>query len=154
MNKSVVGWLSALGVTPSLTAQVIPTHPQKFATRPIGGSIGSVEVVPKDGSGSENLRYTTHIVLSDSRLWASTDGRIVEGKLIAFEDLVEEAPQGTTQPASPAPPESPTVVRDEKIRLLVKKKPLELPLKRLSKSDLEFIEQMQQARAKKAPPAP
>jgi hypothetical protein len=136
---------------------VVPATPKKFATRPIegggGASIGGVEVLPRDGAKDQNVRFTTHIVLSTSRLWTSTEGKLLEGKLIAFEDLVVEAPKGVT-PQSPTPPESPTVVREDKVRLLVKQKPVEIPIKRLSQGDQEFIEQVRKSYIRKSPPTP
>ncbi len=139
-------------LTGTCMAQIVPATPKGFKTRPIGGGTsGSVEVVPKD---PPKVRYTTHIVLSVSRLWTSTDGKLLEGKLIAFEDLVAEAPKGATPPENPAPPESPTVVRDGKVRLLVKQKPVEIPIARLSTGDQEFIEQTRKSHTRKTPPTP
>jgi hypothetical protein len=158
MKSTRVGLLIGFIVACGASAQVVvPATPKKFVTRPIegggGASIGGVEVLPKDGAKDQKVRFTTHIVLSTSRLWTSTEGKILEGKLIAFEDMVVEAPKGVTPP-SPTPPETPTVVRDEKVRLLVKQKPVELPIKRLSPGDQEFIEQVRKSYTKKHPRLP
>lgn len=158
MKIAPLGLLMGFIVACGASAQVVaPASPKKFVTRPIegggGASIGGVEVLPKDGAKDQKVRVTTHIVLSTSRLWTSTEGKILEGKLIAFEDMVVEAPKGVTPP-SPTPPESPTVVRDDKVRLLVKQKPVEVPTKRLSQGDQEFIEQVRKSYTKKTPPAP
>lgn len=101
-------------------------------------------------SQTSNVRYVTHIVLYQNRFWTSAEGKPLEAKLIAFEDLVAEVPKGATEPAMSSPPANPTVVRDGKIRLLVDKKPVELALGRLSQQDREFIDQMKAALAKKA----
>lgn len=158
MKKSTVGLLSGLLLSCGVSAQiVVPATPKKFVTRPIeggGSSIGGVEVLPKDGGEAKKARYTTHIVLSTSRLWTSTDGKLLEGKLIAFEDLVVETTQGAAPPEMPAPPESPTVTRDDKVRLLVKQKPVEVPVKRLSQGDQEFIEQVRKSYTRKTPATP
>jgi hypothetical protein len=133
-------------------AQVVPAHPDRFTNRPTGGaSTGGVEVLPKDRSAPQTARYITHIVLSTNRFWTSPDGKIVEGKLIAFEDMIVEAPKGAEPPPNPAPPESPTVVRDGKIRLLIKNKPVVSDLTRFSAGDQEFVEQVRKAYTRKAP---
>jgi len=55
-----------------------------------------IQVIPPSGTEPKKARYITHIVLSVSRQWMSTDGKLVEGKLIAFEDLVVEAEAGNS----------------------------------------------------------
>jgi hypothetical protein len=136
-------------------AQVTPAHPDRFTNRPTGGaSTGGVEVLPKDGGAPKTARYITHIVLSTNRFWTSSDGKLVEGKLIAFEDMITEAPQGAEPPPNPTPPETPTVVREGKIRLLIKNKPVLVMLSRFSAGDLEFVEQVRKAYTRKAPVEP
>lgn len=157
MKVQMIGILTGLLLAGGGFSQVVPSTPKKFVTRPIGGGTsasGGVEVIPRDGAVSQKVKYTTHIVLSVSRLWTSTDGRLLEGKLIAFEDLIAEAPKGSAPPATPAPPESPTVTRDGKVRLLVKQKPVEVAVERLSHGDQEFIEQARKSYTRKTPPAP
>jgi hypothetical protein len=132
-------------------AQVVPAHPDKFTNRRLGGtSIGGFEVQPKNAGKPKMVRYTTHTFLSVDRFWTSTEGKLIEGKLMAFEDSVTEVPEGAEPPANPAPPDSPTAVRDGNIRLLVKNKPVVVPLSRFSTGDLEFVEQVRKAYAKKA----
>lgn len=131
---------------------VIPPNPGKTEKRSIGGGTsGAVEVIPKK---DPKVRYTTHIVLSVSRIWTSSDGKLLEGKLIAFEDLVVEAEKGGQEPSAPEAPKNPTVVKGDKIRLLIQKKPVELALSRLSQGDREFVEQTRKAYQKKEPPTP
>lgn len=156
MKTPLSGLLAGLLFTANLSAQiVVPATPKKFVTRPIGGGTsGGVEVLPKDGGAGQNIRYVTHIVLSPSRFWTSTDNKLLEGKLIAFEDLVVEAPKGAAAPPNPTPPETPTVVRDGKIRLLVKQKPVEVALARFSQADQEFVEQTRKAYTKKTTKEP
>lgn len=142
--------LAALATSPAQI--VIPPMPGKTDTRPIGGgSSPGVEVIPKE---NPKVRYTTHIILSVSRLWTSTDGKLLEGKLIAFEDLVTETATGNQAPAAPEAPKHPTVVKGDKIRILIQKKPVEVPLSRLSQGDREFVEQTRKAYEKKEPPTP
>lgn len=131
---------------------VIPPNPGKSEKRSIGGNgSGAVEVIPKK---DPKVRYTTHIVLSVSRIWTSGDGKLLEGKLIAFEDLVVEAEKNAREPAAPEAPKNPTVVKGDKIRLLIQKKPVEVALSRLSQGDREFVEQTRKAYQKKEPPTP
>ena len=144
---------SLAGFTPAQT--VTPAHPDRFTNRTTGGSTsGGVEVLPKDGGAPKTVRYITHIVLSTNRFWTSPGGKIVEGKLIAFEDMITEAPKGAEPPPNPAPPASPTVVRDGKIRLLINNKPVVTALSRFSAGDLEFVEQVRKAYTKKPPAEP
>ncbi len=79
-----------------------------------------------------------------------TEGEPLSAKLIAYEDLVAEAPKGSAEPVMPAPPTKPTVARGGKVRLLVNQKPVEIALDRLSEADREFIAQLQASLAKKA----
>ena len=146
--------MTALMAGPAAT-QVVPAHPDRFKNRPTGNtSTGSFELLPKNGDTSNTIRYITYIVLSTDRFWTSTEGKLIQGKLIAFEDMVTEAPKGTAQPPNPTPPESPTIVRDGRIRLLMKNKPVVVPLTRFSKGDLEFVEQVRKAYTKQASPEP
>lgn len=156
MNGPLLGVLTGFLLTCGGSAQVVvPASPKKFVTRPIGGgSTGGVEVLPQGGTESQQVRYTTRVVLAESRPWTSTDGKTLEAKLIAFEDLVVEAPKGAPQPAAPAPPANPTVIRNGKVRLVSNQKPFELALERLSQADREFIERIRLQHAKKPLPTP
>jgi hypothetical protein len=83
-------------------------------------------------------------------MWTSTEGKPLLGKLIAFEDLVAEAPKGAAAPAMPSAPDKLTVTRGDKIRLLVNQKPVEVGMERLCTQDREFVAQIEAAVAKKA----
>ncbi len=125
-------------------------HPKKFATRPIGGGVSPGAIVEPEKDAKPSVRYVTHIVIHDYRMWSNTEGKPLEAKLIAFEDLVAEAPKGAEEPKFPAPPAKPTVTRNGKIRLLVGKKPVEVALEKLSLADREFVALLEAAIAKKA----
>lgn len=147
MKKPVV--LLIYGVLlglPALAQRDVPPPPGvKIKPRSIDRSgQGGVELVPKN-DGGQVVRYTTHIILSESRIWTSAEGKPLEAKLLAFEDLVVETTQGKDTPDLPEPPKHPTVVRNDKVRLLVGKKPVELPLARLSQADRDFIERIRRA---------
>lgn len=121
-------------------------EPKGFKTRSVGGGTdtgATVKTVEKP------VRHVSYIVLFEYRMWSSTEGKPLEAKLLAFEDLVAEAPAGAT-PEMPAPPAHPTVVRNDSVRLLVGKKPVVVPLARLSESDREFIAEIEAALTKKA----
>lgn len=147
-------FLALLGVAPVLAQVDIPPNPmvspKKFKTRAVGGGVNPGASVDPGKPANPNVRYVTHIVLCDYRMWSNTEGNPLEAKLIAFEDLVAEAPKGSAEPVMPAPPTHPTATRGGKVRLLVNQKPVEIALDRLSESDREFIGQLQAALAKKA----
>lgn len=152
--KSLVCWGLFFSGAMFCSAQVdFPGNPlvgpKKYTKREVGGDpeAGVSVAAP---AGSEMAKYVTHIVLYDVRFWTSVEGKPLAGKLIAFEDLVAQAPKGAPPPEMPAPPEKPTLVKDEKIRLLVDKKPVEIPLERLSWQDREFIDGIQAALDRKA----
>ncbi len=155
--KLFVMWLASLGtaaVLPALAQVEIPANPmvtpKKFATRSVGGGVNPGVAIDSTKPANSTQRYVTHIVLYDNRYWTSSEGKPLEAKLIAFEDLVAEAPQGSAEPVMPTPPKNPTVTREGKVRLLVNKKPVEIALDRLSVADREFIDQMKAALVKKA----
>jgi len=147
-------FIGIIGLSPVLAQLDLPANPmvtpKKFTTRPIGGGVNPGAEVEPEKTAPPTVRYTTHIVLYPYRMWSSTEGKPLEAGLIAFEDLVAEAPKGSVEPVMPQPPANPTLIRDGKIRLLVKQKPIEIPLDRLSQADREFIDQMKVALAKKA----
>ncbi len=124
--------------------------PKKYTTRAVGGGVNPGVSIDPAKPENPKLRYVTHVILYQNRFWTSTEGKPLEAKLIAFEDVVAEVPKGSTEPVMSAPPANPTVVRDGKVRLLVDKKPVELALDRLSRQDQEFIGQIKAALAKKA----
>lgn len=129
----VFGFLATL----PLAAQVVPTTPTKFDTRRIGDAASggaSVNVLPP--RTQTTVRTITHIVLGEPRQWKMADGKSFLGKLIAFEDIVQEG-NATT---APAVPKNPTVVRGGNARVLVNAKPFEIALDRLGADERKFIE--------------
>lgn len=138
---------------------VIPATPKGFTKRGTSSTTtngGSISLGPGSPSSSSpaKVRYVMHVALSESRQWQSSDGRSLLGSLIAFEDVVAETEKG-----APAPPFTRpaivTVVKDNKARLLVDKKPYELPLDRLSQADRDFVEKVRDQMSRKAAaPAP
>lgn len=146
-----VGLVCGLPVAAQVEIPANPTvTPKNFKTRSVGGGVNPGVNIESGTKENPNARYVTHIVLSESRLWTNTEGKPLEAKLLAFEDLVVDAPKGSPPPAMPDPPAHPTVTRGGKIRLLVNKKPVEVALDSLSQADREFIDQMKAALAKKA----
>jgi len=149
-------WLfvSALCASPLAAQTDFPGNPtvgpKKYTTRQTGGGVNPGAAIESQTTENPNIRYTTHIVLYQSRWWTSTEGKLLEAKLIAFEDQVAEAPKGGAEPKFSAPPSHPTVIRGGKVRLLVNQKPVELALEKLSHQDREFVEQIKAAIVKKA----
>jgi hypothetical protein len=146
-----MGWIA---MATAMGQMDIPRNPMAtptaFDTRAVGGSVNTGATVDPEKAPSPISRYVTYIVLYDYRMWTSAEGKPLQAKLIAFEDLVAEAPKGTAAPTMPAPPANPTVVRGGKARLLVNGKPVEIALDRLSRQDQEFIGGIQAALLKKA----
>ena len=151
-------WLTAflglLGIMPGLAQIEIPPNPaatpKKFATRSVGGGVNPGVTIEPGKKAAPMVRYVTHIILYGNRLWTSSEGKPLDAKLIAFEDLTAEAAQGSGEPTMPDPPPNPTVIREGKIRLLVGQKPVEVALERLAQADREFVDQIRAALAKKA----
>jgi hypothetical protein len=143
IHRSFFLWLSLLVC---LHAQA-PKTPTAFEPRRIDGSQDiQPNIAPSRTKDEITTRAVTHVVLCEQRQWASLDGRTIEAKLIAFEDLVAESKNGAA--AMPEPPKNPTVVRDGSIRLSMKGKPVVIALSKLSVADQEFVEKI---RARHAP---
>jgi hypothetical protein len=150
--------VSVLAMSAASAQVAIPATPKKFGKRSVSGNSGASGASITTNGGSINLgptvpastkvRYTTHVTLSDSRQWKSTDGKSLLGRLIAFEDLTADIEKGAPPPPF-TPPANPTVVKDGKARLLVDMKTYELPLDRLSEADRDFVEKIREGLAKK-----
>ncbi len=133
-----------------LPAQIKPGGGHSFNRDAIPGGSSSV-ITPTPGP--QTTRATTYITLTPERAWTNTEGKTLQGKLIAFEDMVIEMAVGQT-PTPAKPPAHPTVLRDGKVRLLINKKPFVLPLDKLSAPDQEEIQKIESAHAPKAAPNP
>lgn len=143
--------LPALAMAGTLLAQVeIPPNPtvlpRKFPTRKVGGGVDPGASLGGSQSPAPLVKNVTHIVLHPSRLWTSVDGKPLEAKLIAFEDLVSTGAES----AMPEPPAHPTVVREGKARLLVAGKPVVIALEKLSGPDRQLIATIESSLAAKA----
>jgi hypothetical protein len=139
------------------SAQVVPTTPTEFTKRATGaissgGGSASIGLAPGRSAHSKPLvKQVSYIALSDARQWTSTDGKTLVGKLIAFEQSEQVLTDGqTTSTTSPKLPARPTLIREGNVRLLVQQKPFEFALSRLSKTDQDFIQTIDQAIARKA----
>lgn len=113
-----------------------------------GGDVGAT-VRPSQVKPA--VQQTTYITLGESRQWTSVEGKIIVGKLIAFEQSIQKSADENAPPPDAA---RITVVRDGKARLLVKSKPVELSLERLSEPDRVFIEKIREGIAAQAQKAP
>ena len=153
MNHRMIGLLvSWLLMDVSLAQIELPGNPGKFKSRSIGGNnSGGATINPKEKETTTKTRYVTYIVLSESRSWTSIDGKVVMGKLIAFEEMTVEGKQGVDPSSTPEPPKNPTVIREGKIRLLINQKPVEIQHDRLSPADQEFVAKVKAALSTKSP---
>ena len=146
--------LILLAMAAPLSAQVIlPTTGKKFDTRTINGSGGNSGVSINNATRPPpptKTKLTSYFMLGEPRQWKSTDGKSLLGTIITFEESVLEfdaanpaAAREAVQKAPPAKmPAKPTLIRDGKIRLLVNKNPVEVPLERLSDDDRKYVEDL------------
>jgi hypothetical protein len=134
-----------------LSAQVIlPTTGKRFDTRTINGNSGVNINNAAQPAPPTKTKLTSYFMLGDPRQWKSTDGRSLLGTIITFEESVIEfdaanpaAAREAVEKAPPAKmPAKPTLIREGKIRLLVNKKPVEIPLERLSDEDRKYVEDL------------
>ncbi len=137
-----------------LSAQVVnPTTGKKFETRTINGSGGNSGVSINNTANPApptKTKLTSYFMLGEPRQWKSTDGRSLLGTIITFEESVIEfdaanpaAAREAVEKAPPAKlPDKPTLIRDGQVRLLVNKKPVEVPLERLSADDRKYVDDL------------
>ena len=136
---SIAAVLAFPGICP---AQVVPTTPKKFDIKPITGSTATAGATVNPSSTAPSVRQITYLTLSPLRQWSSSDGKTLMGKLIAWEET-------TTTTAAKAPADAaaittrPTIVRGDKVRLLIDHKAFEIPLTRLGAGEQEFIQKLQ-----------
>lgn len=129
-------------------AQVVPTTPTKFTTKPVGESTASTGATINGNSAptaAPTFRQVTYLTLSPLRQWNSTEGTVRMGKLVAWEETVT-----TTKGAAPSPQSAPittkpTVLKENKVRLLIDQKAYEVPLDRLAAEEQKFILDLQAA---------
>jgi hypothetical protein len=118
--------------------------------RPIvgGGSFGTggTVVTPSKPTAPAKVRTVTYLSLTKNRQWLSSDGKSIMAMLVAFDAGDEKASV------------APTVVKDDKIRLLKDKKVFLLPLGKLDpahRAEVRDIEKQLAAayKAKEAAPS-
>lgn len=144
-----------------VVGQVVPATPSQFGKRSTGAvseSGGSSSIGLRSGGAQPqpSVRQISYIALSDSRQFTSTEGRTLIGKLIAWEQSEQQLAPGQDPTLQPAPslPAKPTLLRDDKVRLLIQQKPFEVALDRLSPADQAFIKQLQSAIERSQPKTP
>lgn len=134
-------------------AQVVPTTPTKFSIKPVGSPTASTgaTINRTPATTSSSIRQVIYLTLSPLRQWNSADGKSLMGKLIAWEETVTTTTKGTTAPNPPSAPiaTKPTVLKDNKVRLLIDQKSYEVPLDRLAAEEQKFIKDLQTAIAAK-----
>lgn len=112
----------------------LPKTPTAFETRNTGDKEEGVVTIKKDEAKPTKITFTA---VTDSRDWKDTTGKVIRGRLLAF-----EAAEG----------EVADLVRNGKVRLLVDgaKRFSLLPLERLSTEDQIHIGLLAAARKKQA----
>ncbi len=151
--------LFSLLSTASLIAQIaLPTTPTKFGTRSLNGGSGSgnASVNATTPPSETKARLVSYFSLDTPRQWKSSDGRSLIGNIIAYEESVVEVKAANAGAAAaaaqnaPAPkrPDKFTIVRDDKVRLLVNQKAVEVALSSLSEEDRQYVAKMNEALAK------
>lgn len=112
----------------------LPKTPTAFETRNTGDTEEGVVTIKKDEAKPTKITFTA---VTDSRDWKDTTGKVIRGRLLAF-----EAAEG----------EVADLVRNGKVRLLVDgaKRFSLLPLERLSTEDQIHIGLLAAARKKQA----
>ena len=127
-------------------AQVSPTTPTRFNTKPVGAATSTNGASINPPATVTSIRQVIYLTLSPLRQWNSIDGKSLMGKLIAWEETVTTT-RGAPPPAagSAAIATNPTVVKNSKIRLLIESKAVEVPLERLAADERKFIQDLQTA---------
>lgn len=112
----------------------LPQTPTSFETRNTGGTEEGEVSVEKQEAKATKITYTA---VTDSRNWKDTQGKVIRGRLLAFETAEGEVAD---------------LVRDGKVRLLVDgaKRFSLLPLDKLSTEDRTHIGLLAAARKKQA----
>ncbi len=131
-----------LAVPAAALAQVVPTTPTKFSTKPVGAATATTGATINPPSTAPAVKHITYLTLSPLRQWTSTDGKTLMGKLIAWEETVTSGP---TPQAATAPPITtrPTVLKNNQVRLLIDRKAYPVALERLDPASRKFIEELQ-----------
>lgn len=128
------------------TTPVTPTTPTKFDTKKVGAATSTNGAAITPSSTAPTVRRITYLTLSPLRQWTGTDGKTLMGKLIAWEEIVDSNP---SKPLSTKPiTEKPTLLKDNRVRLLIDNKAFEVPLTRLGAEDQKFIQTIQAGLAK------
>lgn len=150
LGSAVLLGLALVACVPlTASGQVVPATPRKFATRGIeGGGSASAGLDAKPAPPPQKIiKEIVYVVLSQNRNFKSTDGKTLIGRVIAF-DPAPDASGKVPTPVDPAKagPDAPKpiVVKDGKVRLLVDKKPYEVPLDRLVEEDRQFVDELKQ----------
>ena len=134
----------------AVVAQAVPTTPTNFNTKPVGAATGTTGASINPPATITSIRQVTYLTLSPLRQWSSTDGKSLMGKLIAWEETVPTIRGSITPvPESASITTKPTVVRNNKARLLIESKAFEVPLDRLAVEERKFIQDLQNAIAGK-----
>ena len=133
VGLGLLAWTTGLAMAQEEDRSLTKT-PTAFETRNTGGTEeGEVEIKKEEGK----VTKVTFTAVTDSRDWKDTTGKVIRGRLLAFEASEGEVAE---------------VVRDGKVRLLVDgaKRFSLLPLEKLSTEDRAHIGLLAAARKQPA----
>ena len=114
-----------LAIPAAALAQVVPTTPTKFSTKPVGAATATTGAAISPPSTAPAVKQITYLTLSPLRQWTSTDGKTLMGKLIAWEETVTPG------------------LKNNQVRLLVDHKAYPVPLERLDPDARKFIGELE-----------
>lgn len=86
-TRVLAGLLSINSVLARADIPPSPLVTPKSKVRSVGESVDPGASITPGKAGDPTVRYVTHVVLFEYRMWSSTEGKPLEAKLIAFEDL-------------------------------------------------------------------
>lgn len=133
---TVLGLLAGSLVVPMAAEEhpSLPKTPTAFETRNTGGTDEEEASIKKEEGKVTKITFTA---VTDSRDWKDTQGKVIRGRLLAFEAAGDEVAD---------------LVRNGKVRLLVDgaKRFSLLPLERLSIEDRTYITGLASARKQQA----
>lgn len=133
--------IPGLAMAQAQTVPVTPTTPTQFEIKPVTGATAEAgATVASKPAAAPAIKLTTYLTLSPERPWTGPGGKILHGKLIAWEQTT------TTGPPAPIADKpitaTPTVLQNGKVRLLIDRKAFTVPLDQLDLDSQKLIQDL------------